>query len=82
MSRERALSVYLRELRTACHEAADDPRLRPLLFRLLLIAPRSICELRRAERRLADLVYGNPASPPLSETACRDLLLSQAQCVG
>jgi hypothetical protein len=42
---------YLRALGLACLEAAREPRVRPLLFPLLLIAPKTILELRRAEQR-------------------------------
>ncbi len=48
MSGERALSVYLRARGTACYEAADYPRLRPLLFRLLELAPKTIRDLEQA----------------------------------
>ena len=44
---------YLRALGLACQEAADEPRVRPLLFALLLLAPKTILELRRAARQLA-----------------------------
>jgi hypothetical protein len=46
---------YLHALGTACLEAAREPRVRGLLFRVLLLAPRTLCELRQAEleRRLA-----------------------------
>lgn len=51
MTQERTLSTYLRELGSACREAADDARLRPLLFRLIELAPKTIFELQQAERR-------------------------------
>jgi hypothetical protein len=38
---------YLRALGLACLEAADKPRMRPLLFAVLLLAPKTIAELRR-----------------------------------
>ena len=44
---------YLHALAKACEEAADTPRVRPLLFLLLLAAPRTLCELRRAEQQRA-----------------------------
>jgi hypothetical protein len=44
-------------LAKACEEAADEPRVRPLLFKLLLAAPLTLAQLvraeRQAERRLA-----------------------------
>ncbi len=53
MSRERTLSDYLDELGQACHEAADDPRLRPLLFRLLEFAAEDDPRIAGAERPAA-----------------------------
>jgi hypothetical protein len=44
---------YLCGLSAACREAADTPRVRPLLFLLLLRAPRTLCELVRAQRLAA-----------------------------
>jgi hypothetical protein len=38
-------------LASACLEAAREPRVRALLFWLLLLAPRTMLELRRAERQ-------------------------------
>ena len=35
---------YLRQLGLAYLEAADDPKVRPLLFALLLLAPRTLCD--------------------------------------
>ena len=48
---ESRVTVYLHELGRACHDAADDARLRPLLFRLIELAPKTIFELQQAERR-------------------------------
>jgi len=49
--------IYLHSLAKACEEAADEPRVRPLLFKLLLAAPLTLAQLvraeRQAERRLA-----------------------------
>jgi hypothetical protein len=42
---------YLRALSAACREAADEPRVRPLLFALLLIAPRTLWQLAAEQRR-------------------------------
>lgn len=44
------VAAYLHGLAHACLEAASNPRVRPLLFALLPRAPRTLCELRRAER--------------------------------
>ena len=49
---ESRVTVYLHELGRACHDAADDARLRPLLFLWLIeLAPKTIFELQQAERR-------------------------------
>ena len=48
-----SIEAYLHALAKACEEAADTPRVRPLLFLLLLRAPRTLCELVQAERREA-----------------------------
>ena len=55
MSETKVSSVehYLRALAAACAEAAREPRVRALLFMLLLRAPRTLCELARTERRAA-----------------------------
>ena len=53
MSEIRVSSVeaYLRALSAACREAADEPQVRPLLFALLLIAPRTLWQLAAEQRR-------------------------------
>ena len=53
MSESKVSSIehYLHALARACEEAAAEPKVRPLLFALLLLAPRTILELRRADRR-------------------------------
>jgi len=49
--------IYLHSLAKACEEAADEPRVRPLLFKLLLAAALDARAVgtaeRQAERRLA-----------------------------
>jgi hypothetical protein len=40
-----SIEGYLRALGLACLEGADEPRVRPLLFRLLLLVPKTLCEL-------------------------------------
>jgi hypothetical protein len=50
-----SIEGYLHALGNACLEAAATPRVRPLLFMLLLRAPKTIAELWRAERQRARL---------------------------
>ena len=52
-SKVSSVEHYLRALSAACREAADDAKLRPVLFLLLTVAPKTICELLRAERQAA-----------------------------
>lgn len=47
------VATYLRQLGQACIEAANDPRVRPLLFRVLLIAAQTIAQLARERKRVA-----------------------------
>jgi hypothetical protein len=44
-----SVECYLHALARACEEAAREPKVRALLFMLLLRGPRTLCELRRAE---------------------------------
>ena len=48
-----SIENYLRALGLACIEAAGEPRVRPLLLALLLIAPKTIAELRRSRAAVA-----------------------------
>ena len=52
MSEIKVTSVeqYLRALGSACPEAATTPKVRPLLFALLLVAPRTLLQIAAEQR--------------------------------
>jgi hypothetical protein len=45
-----SVEQYLRALGSACLEAATTPKVRPLLFALLLVAPRTLLQIAAEQR--------------------------------